>query len=235
MDWSEPILKPAEVAEKRLIDAIVSGEFAVGSHLPAERELARLLGVTRPTLREALQRLARDGWIDIQHGKPTRVRNYWEEGNLNVLSALAQDPARMPPDFVPNLLTVRNLLAPHYARQACRRDPQRVIALLQQLVGMPDSAESQAAADFRLHHTLCVASGNPAFTLILNGFAGSYVALAAIYFQTDGARARSRQFYTDLLAAFVAGDDNQVAALVERTMAESLAIWQRLQRLATAP
>ncbi|MGC6744236.1 GntR family transcriptional regulator [Escherichia coli] len=40
-----------------------------GLFLPAERELSELIGVTRTTLREVLQRLARDGWLTIQHGK----------------------------------------------------------------------------------------------------------------------------------------------------------------------
>ena len=81
MNWNAPE-KPAEFAENRLIQAIISGHFPINSNLPAERELAAQLGVTRPTLREALQRIARDGWIEIRHGKPTRVRNYWQEGNL---------------------------------------------------------------------------------------------------------------------------------------------------------
>ncbi|VEI44878.1 fatty acid metabolism regulator [Actinobacillus equuli] len=34
--------------------------------------------MTRTTLREVLQRLARDGWLHIQHGKPTRVNDVWE-------------------------------------------------------------------------------------------------------------------------------------------------------------
>ncbi|MDZ7904090.1 MAG: GntR family transcriptional regulator [Rheinheimera sp.] len=46
--------------------------------MPAERELSELIGVTRTTLREVLQRLARDGWKTIQHGKPTKVKNFWE-------------------------------------------------------------------------------------------------------------------------------------------------------------
>ena len=70
MDWELP-LRPAELAENRLIDAIVDGDFPINATLPPERELAQQLGVTRPTLREALQRLARDGWIEIHHGRRT--------------------------------------------------------------------------------------------------------------------------------------------------------------------
>ncbi|MEJ1267509.1 GntR family transcriptional regulator [Pantoea ananatis] len=52
--------------------------FRLDPFFPAERELSELIGVTRTTLREVLQRLARDGWLTIQHGKPTRVNNFWE-------------------------------------------------------------------------------------------------------------------------------------------------------------
>ncbi|HNT54628.1 MAG TPA: GntR family transcriptional regulator, partial [Anaerolineaceae bacterium] len=113
MSW-EPQLPPAELAESRLITAILDGTYPVNSNLPAERELAGLLGVTRPTLREVLQRLACDGWVAIQHGRSTRVRDYCCEGNIAVLGAMARHQAQMPPDFVPNLLQVRTLLAPAY-------------------------------------------------------------------------------------------------------------------------
>src|SRR5512136_2779504 len=55
--WEAPA-RPAELAETRLISAILDGTFPINSNLPAERELATKLGVTRPTLREALQRPA---------------------------------------------------------------------------------------------------------------------------------------------------------------------------------
>src|SRR3990170_7275190 len=87
MAWDPP-LRPAELAETRLIAAILDGQFPINSTLPPERDLSTQLGVTRPTLREALQRLARDGWLEIRHGRPTRVRDYWHEGSLGVLGAM---------------------------------------------------------------------------------------------------------------------------------------------------
>ena len=83
----QPILKAGQLVESRLVKALLDGTFPINSNLPAERELATLLGVTRPTLREALQRLERDGFIEIRHGKPTRVRDFWIEGNLGVTIA----------------------------------------------------------------------------------------------------------------------------------------------------
>ncbi len=225
MEWEAPP-KPAELAENRLIAAILSGRFAIGSALPAERELARQLGVTRPTLREALQRMARDGWLDIHHGRPTRVQDYWQEGNLGVLSALASFPQYAPQDFAPDLLAVRLVMAPVYARRAtaCARDD--VIMLLRQVAEVEDRPDAFASADWQLHHRLTVLSGNPIFTLILNGFKDLYASMARVYFQASAARSHSRAFYTALMAATLAGDLDQVETVTRTTMAESLDLWR---------
>lgn len=69
---------PAGFAEEFLIESIWNNRFPPVSILHAERKLSDLIGVTRTTLREVLQRLARDGWLKIQHGKPTQVNNVWE-------------------------------------------------------------------------------------------------------------------------------------------------------------
>lgn len=226
------VLRPAEAAETRLIQAILDGTFAIDTSLPAERELAGLLGVTRPTLREALQRLARDGWVDIQHGKPTRVRNYWQEGNLGVLSAVANSPAYMPPDFVENLLAVRNVLAPAYTQLALANHPTLVEQMLTEIAMVEERPAAFAAADFRLHHTLTVASGNPVFTLILNGFTATYLRLAEVYFQLPDSRARSRAFYQRLLAAIRGRDVAAAVLATEEAMQESLSQWRRVSQLA---
>src|SRR5512136_1419231 len=136
MHWDPPS-RPAELAETRLISAILDGAFAIHSSLPAERELAAQLGVTRPTLREALQRLARDGWVEIRHGRPTRVRDYWREGNLGVLGAIAQHQEHLPSSFVPNLLHVRFLLAPSYTRLAFENARPQVAETLAGLTDLP--------------------------------------------------------------------------------------------------
>lgn len=48
--------------------AVVAGEFATGARLPAERDLARQLGVSRPSLREALIALEVEGVVEVRTG-----------------------------------------------------------------------------------------------------------------------------------------------------------------------
>ena len=123
-------VRPNERAEQWLVTAILDGDLPPGSTLPAERTLATQLGVTRPTLREAIQRLARDGWLTIAHGKPTVVNDYWVEGGLNVLGKLVEHQTHLSPDFIEQLLEVRRNLAPAYTGLAVRRAADVVVALL---------------------------------------------------------------------------------------------------------
>ncbi len=230
MNWTPP-QKPAELAESRLIEAILDGHFPIGENLPAERELAAQLGVTRPTLRETLQRMARDGWIEISHGRPTRVRNYWQEGNLGVLSALAHHPDHAPEDFIANLLTIRHLLAPAYTRQAVENEAPRLALLLQELVETPDTPEDFAAADWRLHHRLTVLSGNPIFTLILNGFIDLYEPMARLYFSQPESRTHSRQYYRNLLAEALAENPAAAETITRQVMIDSMTFWQQAAQI----
>ncbi len=229
MQWSSPS-KPAEITEKRLIDAILDELFPPDSSLPAERELAQQLGVTRPTLREALQRLARDGWVEIRQGKPTRVKNYLEEGSLGVLSALADRSQHLPDDFIPDLLAVRLDIAPAYTRLAVERNPKTVCALLEKSKALQDLPESYALYDWEVHHKLTVMSKNPIYTLILNGFAGLYQPMACQYFQNLLARRASLAFYKSLLKAAEAHDPNQAEEITRRVMEQSLSFWSETTR-----
>jgi len=218
---------PAEYAESRLVEAILDGAFPVNSQLPPERELAEKLGVTRPTLREALQRLSRDGWLDIHHGRSTRVRDYWKEGNLLILSAIARRQQHLPVNFVPNLLHIRLLLAPEYTRLAIRNAPAEVIRLLETLQQVPDTNEDFTRVDYDLHYRLTILSGNPVFTLIFNGFTTLYHSMGLIYFTDSRTRDHSRSFYKKLLSAALSNDIFMAEEVTRSVMRESIDLWKR--------
>jgi len=226
MDQWNRVQRPAEIAEQRLLEAILSGHFAVNTYLPGERDLAAQIGVTRPTLRETLQRLARDGWLDIQHGKPTRVRDYWQEGNMGVLSALAQMPTRQTPDFVAHLLEIRVLLAPTYTRQAMEKAPNDIAELLANYSNIEDNPVAFARADWDLHHLLTLRAANPIFRLLLNSFQSLYQVMGGQYFESVENRNRSSVYYADLLACAKKGTAIDAETITREVMEASLARWK---------
>nr|WP_086938141.1 fatty acid metabolism transcriptional regulator FadR [Thaumasiovibrio occultus] len=111
---------PASFAEKYIIESIWNNHFPQGSILPAERELSELIGVTRTTLREVLQRLARDGWLTIQHGKPTRVNDYMQTSGLSILDTLVTLEGQDIQGVVEGLLSARTDISSVYMRHALR-------------------------------------------------------------------------------------------------------------------
>lgn len=226
-NWTAP-QRPNTYAEKALITAILDGTFPSGSTLPAERTLATDLGVTRPTLREALQRLARDGWLTVRQGKATIVNDFWQEGGLNVLSVLVHHGDYLPPNFVTQLLEVRLNLAPAYTRAAVERAPAKVYSLLLQYERLDDTPASFAAFDWQLHRHLTIASGNQIYTLILNGFSDFYEQLARLYFTSSAARNASRHFYATLAQAAADQDADLAEQVSKAAMLESIKSWQQV-------
>jgi GntR family negative regulator for fad regulon and positive regulator of fabA len=222
--------RPAAHTEEALVSAILSGELAPGSALPGERDLAVKLGVTRPTLREALQRLERDGWLTIRQGKPTVVNDYLHDGGLNVLSALVRYQRPLPPDFIPNLLAVRLCMAPDYARGAVASQPDRICGVLRRCPEVGESARAFASYDWELHRALTRWCGNPVYCFILNGFSGFYEEMAVCYFEPEKSRTASHRYYLDLLAAAEAGDASGAESLTRSMMARSIELWSQAER-----
>src|SRR5215813_3428356 len=94
------------VFEKLLAD-IVCGAYPSGSRLPAERELSRQLGASRPTLREALRRLGEWNLVEPRRGSGIVVRPY-RDWSIEVVAAYLRygKPAQGQPGVVRMLLDV---------------------------------------------------------------------------------------------------------------------------------
>ena len=224
MNWEAP-KRPLDHTESALVKAVLDNTFPIGSKLPGERKLAEMLGVTRPTLREALRRLERDGWFTVNHGKATVVNDYWKDGRMNVLSNLVQHADAVPPNFVANLLQVRADMAPSYTRAAIQHQPDEIAMVFQQGINLPDTVEAFAEFDWQLHRVLTIASENPIYTLIMNGFTDFYETMAQLYFLSESTRSRSRAFYQMMFDLIEQQDLAKVETAVRSMMQESIDLW----------
>lgn len=220
--------RASERAERLLIERILDGTYPPGTTLPGERDLAKELGTARPALREALQRLARDGWLIIQQGKSTEVSQYMRDGSLNVLSGLMQADLSLLPDFVPNLLEMWSLLAPTYTAAAVERDARAVHEQLFGYRGLADRARPYARAQWRLHHLLIHLSGNPVYGLVLNGFREFYIRLATLYYGDPARRDEVRDFWQSLYEAALLADGERAAGLIWEYMQATRQRWPEL-------
>lgn len=220
---------PAGFAEEYIVKSIWNGHFAPGSILPAERELSELIGVTRTTLREVLQRLARDGWLTIQHGKPTKVNNFWETSGLNILETLARLDEEGMPELVDQLLSARTNISTIYIRAAIRKNPEQAVAALEKAAALEDTPKAFADFDYTLNHDLAMASENPIYVLVLNGFKGLYARIGQFYFSSDEARPLARKYYAELCEVARQNKHDEAVAVVRKYGYDSAKIWFSLR------
>ncbi|MBA3452547.1 MAG: FadR family transcriptional regulator, partial [Deltaproteobacteria bacterium] len=83
---AEPTTTAIDAVFERLLSDIVKGVYSAGSRLPAERELSRQLGASRPTLREALRRLGEWNLVEPRRGSGIVVRPY-RDWSIEVIGA----------------------------------------------------------------------------------------------------------------------------------------------------
>lgn len=220
---------PAGFAEQYIVESIWNGGFPPGSILPAERELSELIGVTRTTLREVLQRLARDGWLTIQHGKPTKVNDFWETSSLNILETLARLDQEGIPDLVDNLLSVRTNISAIYIRGALKNNPEKAIESLKGYRDIEDTGESFANFDYQLNKELVVASGNSIYLLILNGLSRLYSRIGSLYFSHPKGREFSRVYYQSLIELAQENKFDEAMMAVRKHGIDSGTLWSELK------
>ena len=210
--------KKTERAEAQLIKLILDGVYPPGGALPGERDLAKRLNVARPPLREALQRLAREGWLEISQGRPTRVTDFWREGNLMVLRTIIESGHPVGPELAPHLLEMWARLAPTYARRAVERHPEAVLTVLEETDWLGEDPAAYARFEWRLHHALTDLCGNPVYSLVLNSFEQFYISLATTYFRQAEKRKFAQTVHGRQRQAVADGD----AVAVERIMRVSM-------------
>ena len=198
---------PAAFAEQYILESIWNKHFPPGSILPAERDLSELIGVTRTTLREVLQRLARDGWLTIQHGKPTRVNDYWQTSGLGILDTLARLDHSNELDLVWQLLETRTAICGLYLRTALNRNPEKVQKLLREAEFLEDNAQAYIDFDWQYLHGLSRATNNPIYTLLLNGFKTLYLRVGKYYYGKGETRALAKAYYAEQLSLINEGAD----------------------------
>lgn len=142
-----------EVLVKRVADAlreqITSGQLAAGARLISEVALAQKLEISRPTLREAMRILAREGFIDIKHGVGAFVadeqRLIWSRLNsIRSFTDLIRSVGGKPGD---RRVTVQRTAAPKDVAEAMEIEPQTPVCLIKR-VRLIDGAPLTVANEY---------------------------------------------------------------------------------------
>lgn len=133
---------PDDIVDQ-LVGSVIDGTLDPGEALPSERRLAELLGVSRPAVREALQRLAATRLIDVRHGGSTTVLDYQRHAGLDLLPRLLVRNGELDPAVARSIVEARLHIGPEMARVAAGRAPAASPAVQQAL---PDALAGLEAA-----------------------------------------------------------------------------------------
>lgn len=145
----------------RLID---SGDFAVGARLPPERELAEKLGVSRPSVREALIALEVEGLVEVRGGAGVFVH---ERRPAPRREAGSTPPPPGPFDVIRARWIIESEAAYHAASHATPEQLHRMKAALDEMARAPTHSPESTAADQRFHLCIAEASGNSALWMVV--------------------------------------------------------------------
>jgi GntR family transcriptional repressor for pyruvate dehydrogenase complex len=145
-------------------DLIVSQRLQPGERLPAERELARLLGVSRVPIREAMRTLAAQGYVEVRRGQGMFVATSSVEATVDELTKELLKQR----DLLAELFAVRRLLEPASAQWAAARatpeDVAKLVGILQEIEAAgdldPPDYETLGKCDTELHVQIADAAAN---------------------------------------------------------------------------
>lgn len=203
---------------------ILSGEWQIGMRLPAERELAEALGISRPVLHEALVDLAAKGLVTIEPRRGTFVSDFRTSGSCALLSSLLDFHGdQLDPAFLRSLIAMRLLIETETASLAALQRAPDHLAQFEALLereGLISRADVPALVelDFSFHLLVAVASGNLMYPLILNSFKSVYTHLTGLFFQrhTQGTVIEEVfALHRRLVAAMRAGDPSAAATAMQ--------------------
>lgn len=131
-------IKPKKISlqiSEQIRSSILAGEFAPGDKLPPERELAEMFGVSRPSVREALNMLAAAGLVESYQGGGTVVKSLVETATGSPLSELIKAESERALDVI----EVRKGMEAWTAYYAAQRALPDDIRKLETIVGNMES------------------------------------------------------------------------------------------------
>lgn len=158
---------PLNGVRDHVVSMIVTGELRPGAALPAERELAIRLGVSRPLVREALRSLEAVNIVESRRGAGT----YVTELSPELLLAPLSHAFRLIHGSYLDLFQVRRFLEPAAAAEAAGSVEEEHLAEMDELLAALDELDEDTFPenDLAFHEWIVRQTGNPLLLSIIRG------------------------------------------------------------------
>jgi len=195
-------------AIEQIRELVASGAWGPGTRLPREVDLAKQLGLSRNSLREAVRALSQARVLEVRQGDGTYVSSL---DPCELLEPTLSATHLLRGRTVLELFEVRRMLEPEAAALAAQRgDAEVVTALrkeLERMVAAGDRPEDLVEADSAFHDVIAGAPGNGVLKALLRSLSTSTVRARLWHGIADrGALDLARDEHRRIYEAIAAGD-----------------------------
>lgn len=204
---------------KQIQGLISSGEFAVGSRLPAERDLATQLGFSRPSVREALIALEVEGVIEVRTGSGIYVQS------LGKKKSAATSALNTPAEWGPlEVMRARSLIEAEMAALAAEgakaQDIKRMSAALKAMHKDAKAGRVPRDSDIAFHMAIANACANSVMhdtlALYLEARNGPLFERLGDYFESPASWVAAIAEHQDVLEAIEAHDPQRARKTMQK-------------------
>jgi len=204
--------KISDIIAAQLEEMIVQGVLVPGERLMSERDLAVQMEVSRPSLRDALQKLESKGLLESRQGGGTFVRNFLGPSLTDPLAALLESAPNTAQDFL-ELRTTLDGIAAYYAALRATKVDRELLTLCFEAMEEAHNTEDpteEADIDADFHMAIAEATHNVVllhilrslFTLLRNGVFFNRMQL----YTRPGSRELLLKQHRAIFEAIMAGD-----------------------------
>src|ERR1700685_2178835 len=187
---------------QQIEDSVLNGSLKPGDQLPAERELAQRLGVSRTAVREAVKALREKGLVEAYSGRGTFITDGTSQAvrpSFHLMGKIGQ------PEGATDLAEVRSILEPEIAALAAERAEESDRATLREAVAVMDrslkDADAYIEADLDFHLALAEAAANPLILSLIDSIVGLLREQRLKIFNIEGGPQRGQFHHKRILEA----------------------------------
>jgi GntR family transcriptional repressor for pyruvate dehydrogenase complex len=209
-----------EGVAQQIQQLIVDGALKPGERLPAERELAARLAVSRSSVRDAIRILELGGLVVPRQGEGTVVADLSPE---TVAAPIASILVRKRA-LIGELLDVRKMIEPALAARAAARASDEEIARLEEILerqaAKAERGESTVEEDAAFHYQVALAARNGVVQSVIDVLMQLLKETRARTLQTPGRPRRSLEGHRRILSAIRRRDPAAAERAVRRHLEE---------------
>ncbi|HXM65820.1 MAG TPA: FadR/GntR family transcriptional regulator [Candidatus Acidoferrum sp.] len=187
---------------QQIEDSVLNGTLKPGDQLPAERELAQRLGVSRTAVREAVKALREKGLVEAYSGRGTFVTDGTSQAarqSFDLMVKIGQQ------EGAPHLAELRLILEPGIAALAAVRAKEDDLVALREAVAVMDRAqddpEAYIEADLDFHLALAETVANPLILSLIDSIVGLLREQRIKIFNVEGGPQRGQIHHKRILEA----------------------------------